>query len=318
MTEPIRPRLVISRCLGFAACRYNAQMLHDGFVERLLPFVESIDVCPEADIGLGTPRKPLRLVGKGDAPRLVQPATGLDATDAMQDYIGRQMGSLHDVDGFILKGRSPSCGPTGVKLYLSEEPGAPGGKGAGMFAHAVFRHFPYAAVEDEGRLTNFRLRESFLMRIFALARLRALMLAPTLAGLTGFHASHKLLLMCFNQQAMRECGRVASNSASLPVQETMRRYAGSFRTALRHEPRQSNIINALYHGYGWVSEGLAAPEKRLFLETVEAYRAGRATLATLLHLLKSYVARFEHGYLGGQLFLEPYPQELFDLADSGR
>ena len=48
--EACKPRVVISRCIGFEACRYNGQMLRDQFIERLIPFIEVITVCPEADI----------------------------------------------------------------------------------------------------------------------------------------------------------------------------------------------------------------------------------------------------------------------------
>jgi len=318
MNESFKPRLVISRCIGFEACRYNGQMLRDGLVELLKGHAEIITLCPEADIGLGTPRKPVRLVQQDGELRMLQPATGVDVSEAMQAYIGTQINELHDIDGFILKGRSPSCGLSGVKVYQSTEPGAMTSRGDGMFAAAVKQHFPLAAMEDEGRLTNFHLREAFLMRLFSLARLRELMSTPSVAALTRFHASHKLLLMCFNQEQMRRCGRIASNGDGLELHALMETYAQAFREALLRDPRQSNVINALYHGYGWVSDGLAPGEKKLFLETIEEYRDDRVTLSTLQHLLKSYVVRFDHEYLGGQYFLDPYPQPLFNLSDSGK
>jgi len=318
MPDNFKPRLVVSRCIGFEACRYNAQMIQDDLVARIKPFAEIITVCPEADIGLGTPRKPVRLVMRDDEVHMVQPASGDDVTEKMQCYISDQMSGLDDVDGFILKGRSPSCGPTGVKVYASEEKGAMASKGVGMYAEAAAQRFPSATVEDEGRLRNFQIREAFLMRLFSLARLRALIANPSVSALSTFHARHKLLLMCYDQEMMRQCGRVASNSDGLSLPDLVTLYADKFRETLMREPKQSNIINALYHGYGWTSEGLTSAEKKLFIDAVEEYRDERVTLATLLHLLKSYVVRFEHEYLGSQYFLEPYPRELFDLSDSGR
>jgi len=293
-------------------------MLTDDWIERLKPHAEMFTVCPEADIGLGIPRAPVRLVRQEDEIIMVQPATGKDVTPAMRKHIQTRLEELPDIDGFILKGRSPSCGPSGVKVYTSSKQGAVAEKGIGLFAQAVPARFPWAAIEDEGRLKNFHLREAFLLRIFALARLRQLIAEPSVARLTTFHASHKLLLMCFHQEMMRQCGRIASNSEGLPLPELIERYAGVFRQALARQPRRSNVINALYHGFGWVSEGLSAAEKNLFLDSIEEYRLGRVTLATMLHLLKSYVARFAHEYLGSQHFLDPYPRDLFDLSDSGR
>jgi len=313
-----KPRLVVSRCLGFEACRYNGQMLADELIERLKPHAEIITVCPEADIGLGTPRAPVRLARQEGEIIMIQPSTGKDVSHSMHAYNQAKIAELSDIDGFILKGRSPSCGPAGVKVYASSEQGAMADKGVGLFAQAAQEHFPSAAIEDEGRLKNFHLREAFLMRLFALARLRQLIAEPSVAGLTTFHARHKLLMMCFHQEMMRQCGRIASNSDGLPLAEMVQNYAGIFRETLARQPRQSNIINALYHGFGWLSEGLSATEKKLFLDAMEEYRDDRVTLATILHLLKSYVARFAHDYLGSQHFLEPYPRDLFDLSDSGR
>lgn len=59
----VRPRVLFSRCLGFAACRYNGQSIRDETVEALLPFVDPVTVCPEVEIGLGIPRLAIRLVG---------------------------------------------------------------------------------------------------------------------------------------------------------------------------------------------------------------------------------------------------------------
>jgi len=116
MSEQCKPRLVVSRCLGFEACRYNAQMIADDLIKRLQPFVEMITVCPEADIGLGTPRDPVRLVQVDKKVRMLQPATGADVTDLMHDYIGIRIKAFVGVDGFLMKGRSPSCGPSVVKV----------------------------------------------------------------------------------------------------------------------------------------------------------------------------------------------------------
>lgn len=311
MNPTYKPRLVVSRCLGFEACRYNGQLAKNDFAALLAPFVEFITVCPEADIGLGTPRKPVRLV-QNDAgtPRLVQPATGTDVTDTMNTYIQTTMTSLQNIDGFLLKSRSPSCGPERVKVYVDDGKGSASAPGVGLYAQAAKDYFPDAAIEDEGRMFDFHLREAFLMRIFTLARLRQLEAKPSIAAITTFHASHKLLLMCYDQESMRQCGRIASNHVGLSLPALMQSYASQFRRTLAGQPSQKNIINALYHGYGWAADGLSAADKTLFLDAVEEYRDDRITLATLQMLLKSYVVRLGHDYLGSQVFLAPYPQAL--------
>lgn len=313
----VTPRLVVSRCLGFEACRYNGEMLQDAVVQRLRAHVQLITVCPEADIGLGTPRPPVRLVQAGDALRLWQPASGEDVSERMQQWIGST--DFSHVDGFILKSRSPSCGLGDCKIYPDTSDDArPVGKGSGLFAAAMQQAFPHAAMEHEGRLSNASIREWFLVRLFALARARGLLEQPSVAAVSTFHARHKLLLMCFHQQDMRRCGRIAANTDNKPVAKLAADYVQAFRQTLAQEASRKNIINALYHGYGWISEGLNAAEKQMFLEAIEAYRDDKATLATLQWLLQSWVHRFEHDYLGSQFFIRPYPDDLKNLSDSGR
>jgi len=82
---------VVSKCLQFAACRYNGQMLNDPVVALLKEHVEFLPVCAECEIGLGVPREPIRIVQQGNELRLLQPATGHDATAAMLACIARDM-----------------------------------------------------------------------------------------------------------------------------------------------------------------------------------------------------------------------------------
>lgn len=60
--DEARPRLFISRCLGFEHCRWNGEAINDEFVRQLEPFVEINHECPEMAIGLGCPRNPVRVV----------------------------------------------------------------------------------------------------------------------------------------------------------------------------------------------------------------------------------------------------------------
>ena len=42
-----KPNLVVSKCLGFEAVRYNGAIIPFEFVERLKNLVNFIPVCPE-------------------------------------------------------------------------------------------------------------------------------------------------------------------------------------------------------------------------------------------------------------------------------
>jgi uncharacterized protein YbbK (DUF523 family) len=167
-----RPIVVISRCIDFDACRYNGQVIRASLRDELEPHVELRPICPELEIGLGVPRDPVRLVGSPGGLRMVQPSTGRDLTQRMEHFAGDFLAGLDEVDGFILKSRSPSCGVRDAKLFHSEAEDAGHDAGPGLFAARVLERFPDAAVEDEARLSDPRVRAHFLTKVGASASLR--------------------------------------------------------------------------------------------------------------------------------------------------
>lgn len=123
------PKVVVSKCLGFDSCRYNGQKIFDPVVQLLSGYVEFITACPEVEIGLGVPRNPVRLVRENGKTILFQPAGGKEVTREMETYTEKLFSELGPVDGFLLKSRSPSCGPWQVKVYNSKSAQSSQGKG---------------------------------------------------------------------------------------------------------------------------------------------------------------------------------------------
>lgn len=313
-----RPTLVMSKCLEVEACRYNGQLVRAPVVLQLMPFVDLQAVCPEVEIGLGVPRDPIRLVAIQGAIRLVQPTTEQDVTAAMTAFNDGFLGSLVDIDGFVLKSRSPSCGIKDTKIYAGDDGSQPSSRGPGMFGGAVLERFPQAAVEDEGRLTNFRIRHHFLTKLFMNAALRAVRDGGRMAELVQFHAEHKLTLMAHHQEHMRALGRIVANSERKPFRDVVGAYRDTLTAALERPARSTSNINVMQHAFGYFSKALAAAEKRHFLALLEEYRIGRAPLSAPLALLQSWIERFDEPYLRQQRYFEPYPRDLMDLRDSGR
>jgi uncharacterized protein YbbK (DUF523 family) len=167
MRKPAKPRVVVSKCLGFAACRYDGTMAPDAFVEGLKGRVTFCPVCPEMEIGLGCPRDPIRIVLLEGNRRLVQPSTGKDLTARMRRFSRRFLDSLGRVDGFILKARSPSCGIRDTKIFAGPDDRAPIAFGSGLLAEAVLERFPGLAIEDEVGLNDRETCREFLARLFA-------------------------------------------------------------------------------------------------------------------------------------------------------
>lgn len=308
----------MSLCLEFEAVRYNAQVIPFQFIRELEPFVEYIPICPEVELGLGVPRDPIRIVDHGEGPRLIQPASGEDFTDSMHQFSQRFFDALPELDGFILKNRSPSCGIKDVKIYSRLEKSSPVGKSAGFFGGAVLERFPSLAVEDEGRLTNFRIREHFLTRLFTNARFREVKRVGSMAALVKFHTQNKHLLLAYHEEAMRRLGRIAANPDRKPVSDVLSAYEDTLAQATSKMSKLGPNINVLQHAFGYVSEQLSPGERELFLETLDRYRSRRIPLSAVTQLLRAWIVRFEVEYLANQTYFQPYPEVLVSLSDSGK
>jgi uncharacterized protein YbbK (DUF523 family) len=177
-SKPIR--IGISSCLLGQEVRFDGGHKRDPFLtDTLGPQVEWVPVCPEVEMGLGTPRETLRLVrsaGSAHPFRMVTTRTAIDHTDAMNRWAVNRLEELAtdepDLCGYVLKKDSPSCGMERVKTY--SERGMPERNGRGLYATALMQRFPTLPVEEEGRLKDPRLRENFIERVFAYRRLKDL------------------------------------------------------------------------------------------------------------------------------------------------
>ena len=318
MDSLARPTVVVSKCLGFAACRYNGLSVSSDVVKALMPHVDFIPVCAEVEIGLGVPREPIRVVSGPGGLRLLQPSSGIDVTDKMTRFAETFLDSLAIVDGFILKSRSPSCGVRDVKVFRGVEKEAAVGKGSGFFGAAVVEKFPGHPAEDEGRLLNFRIREHFLTSLYALARFRAARARLAMRDLVDYQARNKLLLMSYNQKEMRLLGKIVANPEKKAMPAVLDEYEAHLRAALANPPKYVSNINVLMHAAGYFKEGLAAPEKAHFIASLEKYRAGKIPLSAAIAIVNSWLARFGSDYLKQQTYFEPYPEELIEITDSGK
>lgn len=292
-------------------------MISSEVVRLLRPYVEFLPICPEVEIGLGVPRDPVRLIAINGQLRLVQPASGRDLTAKMEAMAEGFLSALQDVDGFILKGRSPSCGFKDVRVYRPEGGPILSNKGVGLFAAAVKQRFPFLALEDEGRLTNYTLRHHFLTRIFTSAAFRQVKEAGAMQALVRFHSENKYLLMAHHQAELKTLGQIAANHERLPLAHVLTLYEDHLNKALARPPRRGGEINVLMHLLGYF-EGLSQAEKAFFLSNVELYRQGKIPLSVCTGILRAWIIRFNQDYLQGQTFLEPYPEGLIQITDSGK
>lgn len=313
-----KPRVVVSRCLGFEKCRYNAQTIPDDFVEDLKDYVEYITICPEVEIGLGIPREPIRLILEDDNLELYQPATDTVYTEKMNSYSIEKLEEIEDVDGFILKGRSPSCGIKDVKVYNGRGKAPNAGKDIGIFARHVIDRYPYLAIEEEGRLTNLKIREHFLTKLYTMKKFKRVVRSKSMSELVKFHSNNKYLITAYSQNQLRKLGRIVANHDKRPFEYVANEYRNELGIALSDVPKCTNYINSFMHIFGYFSDSLSSKEKEFVLDSFNKYREDKVFLSVPVNILRSYVLRYEQDYLLDQSIWSPFPEGLLDTSDTGK
>jgi len=305
-------RVGISACLLGREVRYDGGHKRDRYItDTLGRFFEWVSVCPEVEMGLGTPRETLRLVGSPEDPRLVFFKMGGDITDGMQAWAGSRLEALAgaNLSGYILKSDSPSCGMERVRVYRSS--GIPSKDGVGIFARTLMNRLPLLPVEEEGRLHDLPLRENFVERVFCYRRWRDLVVSGLTRGkLVAFHTAHKLLLLAHSPKHYTEMGRLVADAKGLSPRGLETRYGELFMAGLTVKATAKKHTNVMHHILGYLKRDLEAKDKVELLAVMADYHRGLVPLVVPLTLIRHHLARVNVPYLQDQIYLNPHPKEL--------
>ena len=302
----------ISTCLLGQKVRFDAGHKRDRYITDILgEFFRFVPVCPEVEVGMGVPRESVRLEGPVENPRMVGTKTREDWTGRMNDYSGSRVRQrdLKDISGYILKKDSPSCGMERVRVY--NEKGMADRKGVGLYTAALMKQFPLLPIEEEGRLNDARLRENFIVRVFAYRRLQELFGTGFTRGkLVAFHTAEKLLLMAHSPKHYRDLGKLVAAVKDYTPTEMRDRYSRMFMEALQTKTTTKKNVNVLQHIMGYLKTQLTSEEKQDILNVIEDYHRELLPLVVPLTLVRHYIDKYNVEYIQGQVYLHPHPKEL--------
>ena len=129
--------------IGISACLIGQQVRYDGghkradYLRDLGADIQWVEVCPEVEMGLGTPREPMNLVRRVGSLRMVTAETGIDHTETLRQWAATRLEALaaEDLSGYVLKADSPSCGMEQVATF--DDTGPSSRDGRGLFAAAL-------------------------------------------------------------------------------------------------------------------------------------------------------------------------------------
>lgn len=315
------PRIGVSACLLGRNVRYDGGHRRDDFLaDELSHHVQWVPVCPEVEIGLGTPRPRIDLTQTGAGVRLIQ--EGQDITGRMETYAQSRLsepdlaatpdGSL---SGYLFKSRSPSCGIGDVRVV--EKDGAEKNDGFGLFARAFRDRNPSVPIFDEGAFADPYAREAAVCAFFTMHRWHERHPDGTLVE---FHRAHRTLLIARDPSAVVELDRWLEASTNA-VDETPDRKSASLahyeRSLARivqrvpDQPGHARALTALVDEFDRLlpTGGRERREAHAVVQHLVNLYPDRADLAETIGQL-SALGVFHAPEITASIYVNPHPAEL--------
>lgn len=305
-------KIGVSSCLLGEEVRWNGGHKRDRYVTDVLgEFFDWEPVCPEVEVGMGTPRETVQLQGSLKAPKMIGTQTGQDWTPSMRAYSAKRVKEMDRANlcGFIFKAQSPSCGISRIKIYKNAAPIAH--NGSGLFAASFRKQCPLVPVEEEGRLYDAKLRDNFIVRVFAYHRLQSLFKEKiSRQRMVAFHSAHKFLLMAHSRKHYEALGKMVAYAKDYAPAQLRVQYAQCFMECLAVKSTVKKNTDVLSHMLGFFKKLLSESEKRDLIQAIDDYYKGWVPLVVPVTLIRHQVNRHRVDYLADQIYLEPHPKEL--------
>ncbi len=302
----------ISSCLLGQEVRFDGGHKHSRLCTDILtPYFDFVSECPEVGIGLGIPRKPIRLIGTADAPKAVATHdNALDYTEQLIEF-GQEKAKQHDdICGYIFMKSSPSCGLFRVKVY--GENGYPEkGGGRGIYANEITKAHPLLPVEESGRLTDPPLRENFITRVFAYYNWQQIVSEGlSHKAIIDFHVRYKYCLMAHSPKDYATLGQMLADAGKSEPNELGERYFAALMSTLSQLATRKTHTNVLMHLQGYLKKALSPDEKQELAKIIDQYRINQVPLIVPITILKHHFANHPDPYISKQAYLQPYPEDL--------
>ena len=304
-----KPKIVVSECLYGTKCRYDGQGYNDKVIQSLKDYVDIQTVCPELAIGLSIPREPIRIEmnKENEEYRLIDYNSKNDYTNQMTEFSEEFINGLDDIDGFILKSRSPTCGLKDAKVYYRGNKCSIRSNENGFFSQKIIDKYDYLPIENEGRLKNYNIRDNFFTRIFFINNLK------NNKNIIEFHKNNLLLLKSYDEESTNEVSDILNENR---MEDQVHQYKEKVLNIVSNQRKKENKLSIIIKVFEKYKNMLNEEEINMFNGLIESYENQRIPFSTLEVVIKMYATRFKDKDILNQTFFYPYPENLINITDS--
>ncbi len=283
-------------------------MISNEVVRALKDHVEFVPICPEIEIGLTVPRDPLQAIVSGKKKLLLQIKDKRDFSALIKVFAAKFLETHKDLDGFILKSKSPSCGAYSTKIYKTAESTEPVAMGSGLFAEIVQKIFPLIPVIEESDLNDEDLLDYFLTRVYTLAAFRVVEQALSIESLRQFQEKNEILFAWLNPALFSSMNALLKQCADIDPSFLLSNYRNSLLLLLQQRPPAEETITNLAVAISGFIHSTPQIDSHEVQDLLTKYSQGKVPLWTLRRALKAWAERMHYEKLMTQTFCAPYPE----------
>ena len=307
-----RPIIGVGSCLVSHPVRFNGgHKRRNATIDGLKKHMDLVPICPEMGIGLGVPRDTIRLVNiNGELRARDSDTQTKDYTEKLKNYADEQLHRFPNIGGYIFVKGSPSCGFERVSIY-NELGNGIGSDASGIYAQRLMDLNPLLPVEEDGRLYDHSLRESFVSRVYLYHDWQQLVKSEiTFKKLSDFYSRYKYSVMAHSVPIYKELGPLLANGKQYPLSELSEKIILLMTTALKKVATRRSHTNVLHHLQGYLKNKLSPEDKQSLRTLIEQYSEGIVPLVVPMTLLRHHFGQSPDQYIQSQVFMEPYPDDL--------
>ncbi|GAB1269081.1 DUF523 and DUF1722 domain-containing protein [Aurantivibrio infirmus] len=308
----MKPLIAVGSCLVGQPVRFNGgHKRHNPHIEKLQQHADLVPLCPEVGIGMGVPREAIRLVEIENKIYIRDSETQtIDYTEQLKNYAREKINEHPNLSGYILVKGSPSCGLERVPRYNAQGNTIASDR-SGVYAQEIIDRNPLLPTEEDGRLYDHGLRESFISRVFLYHDWQQLNeSAITLDKVTAFYSRYKYTVMAHSVPIYKQLGPMLANAHADPIKEVAEKTISLMMAALKKVATTRSHTNVLQHIQGYLKRSLSKQEKQSLKTLIEQYHKGIVPLITPITLLKHHFEQKPDPYIENQTYMQPYPDEL--------
>ncbi len=308
-------KIGISACLLGHNVRFNGSNCHKKWLTK--DWSKHFDYkifCPEVAAGLGVPRKSMLIMADPQESHLKlvtrdDPKTEL--TSLISKASQQILESCDDINGFIVKRGSPSCGSGSAKLY-NEKLNVKSHRQDGLFIQTLKTRFPYLPIEDEGRLNDSAIREHFIKQVGLYHAAKVMLKTVSkISDLEAFHTRNKMMLQLHHPNNQKLLGHLIANwNKQKNLEAIKQQYFDLFVSSFGNIATPARHYSLMQRCFREINRHLDKCCRADIQEMLLAYLKDLVPLATPMAILRHYAKRYQQSFIVHQSYLYPYPDEL--------